>query len=235
VKPSKLPSTLIHFAAPDAYRSIFRHGLRCTRVLIDDFGLPAADADRLMSAPRPDFVTLGPHPKWGTVRLAHNRPLLGGSQQVLARSLELGECTLEEFCRLLADRVFFWAYERDAAGYRGNIREIGAFDRIDFDTNAVLRLAREQDREVQVSRYNSGSVPRSPHVRGRRTWTAVGEATRIKELVVVGRIDGLSAAAQTVTRFHADGTTRQMWARGSSESDVTTHAEPIKNSIESGA
>ena len=216
MRSDELPATLIHFAAPGAYRGVFSHGLRPARQILEDAGLAPEEVLRLTTAPRPDFVTLPWHPKWGVVRLAHNRPLLDGSQETLNKCLRLGESTLAEFCALLNERIFFWADPADSTGYQANMAAAGAYDRITFRTSGVLRLAAASApaREVQVSRYNSGSIPRAAYVRGPKTWTSIAEAEKVKELVVVGSLEGLASAATAVTRITPGESDRVVWAGG---------------------
>jgi hypothetical protein len=214
VDATDLPETLVHFAAPDAYRGIFSHGMRPARQIFEDAGLPADEVQRLTTAPRPDFVELPPHPKWGRVRVAHNRPLITGSQTTLAKCLKLGDSTLAQFCSLLNERVFFWADESESAGYQANMAAAGSYDRISFRTTTLLRLAADV---VQVSPYNSGSIPRTPVVRGPATWTDLAEASpklKVKELVIVGAIDGLATAATSVRRITPGEQDRRIWAGG---------------------
>ena len=49
-------------------------------------------------------------------------------------------------------------------------------------------------------------------VASRPVQTPIEETDRVKELVVVDRIDGIGLAASNVTRFFPDGTTSTIWA-----------------------
>lgn len=219
MQESELPDTLTHFTAPGAYRSIFRYGLSPASELVANFGVRGKQAEQLTKEPRPDFVTLGPDEKRGAARLSPHRLIVDGSQVVMDKCLAKGGATMAEYMELLADRIFFWTDEVESANYQALIAAGGEYDRINIRTKTLLRLAADQGREVQVSRYNSASVPRTPVVRGRATWVPISDMAKnnVKELAIEGGIEQLADATTSVTRFHPDGSTTREWAGGSWE------------------
>ena len=179
---------LTHYAEAGAHRSIRARGL-----------LPAATlAPHLdLAAPRPHPVVLP-----GDAVLSDNSPLLGPG---LSRCLT-GGLTPEDWLRILNDRVFLWADDRDSAGFvRARLRLGRPTERLTFDTERLLAPVWAR---AEITPINSGSAIRRPAPRGRETFAPLAgldyEAwrrarptkglDRVREVAVPGGIPDAGAA-----------------------------------------
>lgn len=155
---------LRHVTEGGAWESIERLGLLSTTALVDRFEVPSSDRSRLESRPRPRSVELR-HPEHGRAVIRDNSPL---RLDILERFLD---CSVDEWCRLLNRRVFFWATEHRlhnhlrARGHRGRPRDV--------ITISTARLLERPSLGVTLCAFNSGSAlyPNAPR-RGPRTFFA---------------------------------------------------------------
>lgn len=171
--------------------------------------MPEPDRGTLLSRPRPVPVELT-HPRHGRAVIFDNRPL---RLPILQRCLD---CSVEEFCRELNARVFFWATERRlenhlrARGHRGRRRDV--------ITVSTRRLLEECGPAVTLCAFNSGSTlyPNAPR-RGPASFRPVadypydeerrrrGRSNALAEVCVSGQVARIDDVVERVVRIDADG------------------------------
>ena len=159
---------LYHLTEVGSWPSIERNGLLSTAALLDVYGVPAQERERLLSQRRPEMRRLE-RPGVGTAWVRDNKPM---NETVLRRTL-VG-MSVTEYYRTLNERVFFFLEEpplfklRDAPPYRDRPHEM-----LVLDTAALL--TRHGD-VVELSPYNSGAVHAGSKVqRGPRPFLPIGE------------------------------------------------------------
>jgi hypothetical protein len=199
---------LFHVTSPDAHNSLFRDGLLSTASLLASYGWHATDVDVLITTPRTDFVPIT-SPEGRAARLSHQKPI---NINMLRKCLHLTDTSQADYFRLLANRVFFFTTDTAASGFSRALLRAGPIDVLTIDTFALLRGG---GANVEVSRYNSGSSPRSPLPKGPDTWQSLdefdGRASQIKEVTVIDRVKNVEALALSVVRVHEDGSRRRIW------------------------
>jgi hypothetical protein len=200
-----------HYTTAAGAERIAKVGAWTALDLLAAYGVDKATVQRLVTFPRSQPYELD-DPVLGHGRLSHQRPMLtpsGRPHPLLLASLKLTGTPLAEFCRLLADRVFFFptAYDpgrrsRPAAGFVERVSHDGPLCEVAFDTAALLGICGDASRPVELSAHNAGSPPRSPIPKGRITWRPVAEfdqpVQRIQEVVVVGSLPPLREAIGSV-------------------------------------
>jgi hypothetical protein len=205
---AKLRPKLFHITSPDAYLSIFKHGLLSTASLLETFGWSASEIDALITQPRGDFVTI-PNADGHGARLSHQKPI---NVAMLRRCLDVTGTSEADYFRYLATRVFLFPTTDAASGFNAALLLAGPVDILTLNTFAILQGAGDR---VVVSRFNSGSSPRSPVAKGRDTWVRLEDFERrvaeIKEVTVLERIENVEALTVSVVRVHEDGTRRRIW------------------------
>lgn len=151
---------IYHLTEVGSWPSIERHGLLSTAALVDLYGLPGCERERLLSQRRPETVRLERR-GLGTAYVRDNKPM---NETVLRRTL-VG-MDVSEYYRTLNQRVFFFLEPgplmklRLAPPYRSRSHEV-----LVLDTAKLLSLYGEI---VELSPYNSGAVhagatvPRGP-------------------------------------------------------------------------
>ena len=156
---------LYHLTLPEAVEGIRRNGLLPPLALLDLFEADESTRVRVL-ARRPTRIALA-HPVHGDAVVTDNAPLL---DRKLAPVLDDG-LTPEDWRRMLAERVFFWASEDDAlrlASARLNRNELRAL--LVFDT---LSLARAHASRMEITPINTGQTLYVPTRRGRATFAAL--------------------------------------------------------------
>lgn len=201
---------LHHVTTGGAWEAIARGGLLSTSALLDRLEVPVPRRTALESRPRPDAVELN-HLEHGKAVIFDNRPL---RLDILDGRLD---CSLEEWCRLLNARVFFWATGHRlenhlrARGHRGKPRDV-----ITISTRRLL--AAYADR-VTLCAFNSGSAlyPNAPR-RGPCSFQGIeeypyqvhrrrrGKANALAEVCVTGGLATIEDLVEEVVRIEPDGT-----------------------------
>ncbi|MGB3455957.1 MAG: hypothetical protein WBG08_06810 [Litorimonas sp.] len=156
---------LYHQTAPGAWASVRAQGLIPTAEMLHRLRLPPEQIDALTRHPRPHTIHFLDTP-FGQVEINDNRPL---SHAALSRCLDDG-LSPQDWCAMLAERVFFWADERrglsrllNAKMNRDRARDVLVIDTLSFATAERPR--------IELSPINSGSTIRKPARRGLRTFT----------------------------------------------------------------
>lgn len=159
---------LYHLTEVGSWPSIERHGLLSTAALLDVYGVPDAERERLLGRRRPQMKRLE-RPDAGTAWIRDNKPM---NETVLRRTL-VG-MDVSEYYRALNQRVFFFLEEaplqrlRNAPPYRDRAHEM-----LVLDTASLL--SRYGD-IVELSPYNSGAVhPGATVQRGPRPFLTITE------------------------------------------------------------
>lgn len=201
---------LHHVTEAGAWDSIQRHGLLSTSALLDLFEVDEHVRYALEARPRPESVAIG-HPVHGQAVIRDNKPLRLG---ILERCLD---GTVEDWCRTLNRRVFFWATEHRLAnhlrarGHRGQRRDVV--------TVSTERLLERIPEAVTLCPINSGSTlyPNAPR-RGPDTFTPVesypfdemrrrrGVRDAVVEVCVDRALYDASDVVDSVITLEADGT-----------------------------
>lgn len=184
---------LYHMAHVGSWASIQTHGLLSTSALLDLFDFPTGPArEAIETARRPETVSIK-HPTHGEAAIRDNKPLSNSKLEAC-----LDGMTLEEFYRMLNNRVFFWLTEKrlqtllHARAYRDQQHTVLTVD--------TARLVEHYEQQITLSPINSGStayraMPRGPWTfqpiatydfDGRRAIRAPTEA--IAELAVSGGV-----------------------------------------------
>ncbi|MEM7728374.1 MAG: hypothetical protein AAF311_03780 [Pseudomonadota bacterium] len=187
---------LFHQTAPDSWPAIREHGLLPAAEMLRRLCLPDVQIETLTRYRRPHTMTFLDTPL-GVVEINDNRPL---SHAALAKCLDDG-LTPQDWCAMLAERVFFWADEA-----RGLSRLLGAKMNRDRSRDVLvidtLSFARANADRIELSPINSGSTIRKPARRGLstftpmrdvadyRTWRSLrGKSDTVLEVVVPGMVD----------------------------------------------
>lgn len=205
---------LHHVTTAGAWSAIASGGLLSASALLDRYDVPEPRRRELITRPRPDPVELS-HPAYPPAVLFDNRPL---RTEILQRCLD---CSVEEWCRLLNARVFFWATEARvdnhlrARGHRGQARELL--------TISTERLLREHEARMTLCPFNSGSAlyPNAPR-RGPDTFQPIGDypydthrrrrgrANALAEVCIEDRLHPIAEVVTSVVSIDQDGTRQQL-------------------------
>jgi hypothetical protein len=206
---AKLRPKVVHIASPDAYLSIFKHGLLSTASLLETLGWNADDIENLITQPRADFVSITDADGGHGARLSHQKPI---NLTMLRKCLDLTATSEADYFRYLATRVFLFPTTDAASGFNNALLLAGPIDILTINTFALLQSAGDR---VEVSRSNSGSSPRTPTAKGRGTWVRLGEfddrVSKVKEVTVLDRVDDVETITQSVVRVYGDGTRKRIW------------------------
>jgi hypothetical protein len=155
---SELYPRLYHLAHQDAWEPIRRHGLLSTSSLLDLWEVKGKERSAIEREVRTDQVELR-HPRRGTIFIRDQKPL---HESKLRKALI--DCTVEEWCRLLNRRVFFWpTVERlithiSARHNRGKKHLVLTVD--------SYRLAAAYEKSITLCPMNSGNTIRFAQRRG---------------------------------------------------------------------
>lgn len=184
---------LYHVTAPEALKSILRHGLLPTSGLLTLFEVPEAERPSIERRRRPASVPLV-HPMHGHAVITDNLPL---SEAALRACLDDGLAP-EDWLTILNERVFFWPEEESLA------RLLGA--RLNRDRERAvlvldtLTLARRHGERMELAAINTGSTIRRPAPRGLSTFVPLGRyeyqawrtlrggRDRVREVTLVGGV-----------------------------------------------
>lgn len=157
--------TLFHLAAVSAWPGIEEYGLLSVSALCDLCRVPPSDRVALEARPRRDSVPLF-LPSGATAEIRDQGPL---SESKLAACLD--DMTVEEWCRLLNRKVFFWPTLnrvmrlREAKRNRNHSHIVIAID-------TALLVAAHED-QIALSPINAGAVLFDPPRRGRGTMSPI--------------------------------------------------------------
>jgi hypothetical protein len=193
---------LHHMAEPGSWEAIRRIGLRTTRQLVEECGLPPDAAAEVLGRRRERAVLLR-HPVVGPVTVRDQGPLV---ERNLARALS--DTTPQEWLALLNDHAFFWLHPARLDGLLAARRyRDRAHDVLVLRTRDLLE--RHGDR-VRITAMNTGAtIFASSPPRGRDSFMRVedfpfaerrrGRALR-DNAVELAVIDGVPDVADLVHR-----------------------------------
>jgi hypothetical protein len=149
---TRLYPELYHMAAADSWPSIARHGLLCTRDLVDAWQVesPATRA-ALLEQRRPQSIVVE-HPEFGAATIRDHGPLNTAS---LAEALD--GMTVEQWFAVLNERVFFFLQRKRLDAL------LGAYKRepqlvITLDTASLVAA---YESRIELCKFNSGFA--QPH------------------------------------------------------------------------
>lgn len=154
--------SLYHTAEVSAFESIERFGLLSTTAILDLVRYGATERKKIEDQPRRQSVALE-YDDGGQFVIRDQRPL---SASKLAGCLQDG-ITVEEWCRLLNRKVYFWVDKRrvttllSAAPYKD--REHLVFE---VDTRSLVEAHKS---DVTLAAMNTGSTNPIAHKRGKST------------------------------------------------------------------
>ncbi len=190
---------LYHQTAPEAWPLIQEHGLLPPLTLLEKSSLSKEEIRALTNVRRPKGVRV--ETDFGRVEINDNAPL---SRKALEACLDDG-LSPEEWCRMLASRVFFWTSEAGLASLQG-ARSNRERERLTLliDTQSFVHAYKDK---IELSPINSGSTIRKPARRGHHTFAPmrdfatyrdwaeqrqnkgyVKSRDRVKEVVVPGGV-----------------------------------------------
>ena len=203
---------LYHYTSPEGVERLRHLGLWCTKDILRRYGVAEEQVREWTTFPRFDSIPLD-HPDYGPTRISHQKPMLTQTGKVhgkLLESLAMTNTSVEQFCTMLAERVFFfgiphdWRYEkRDANGFVGRVLLDGPLCQVVISTTKLLKLCEAQGVQFEVSKHNAGSFPQGPALpKGRGTWMSLDQAGfavgQVQEVVVVGSVDCLGDVIEDV-------------------------------------
>jgi uncharacterized protein DUF7002 len=209
---------VFHMADPGAWVSMFEHGLLSTTALLDRMGIEGARRAAIEAEIRPESVRID-DPELGRVCIRDNTPL---RRHILESCLDV---SVEDWCRALNARVFFWATPQrvethlGAGGHRGRPRDVIAVD--------TARLVARHGRSISLCHINSGSAlyPNAP-ARGRSTFSPIADfqfehwrakrsaATAIAEVCVDYAVPDIRDLALWVERRDPQDGAQVLWRAG---------------------
>ncbi len=155
--------TLFHISLAQDMRQIMRHGLLSTTALLDRCEIYGSQRFNIESCPRPRPVRIG-HSIYGEFLINDQAPM---NVKALAKCLT--DVSLEQWCRSLNRRVFFWPTQERLAKHIGarlavmrprivfTFHTRSVFEVLDFDS-------------FEFSPINSGSTMRRAALRGSSTF-----------------------------------------------------------------
>src|SRR5579863_3336709 len=164
---SELYPRLYHLAHSEAWEPIRRHGLLSTSSLLDLWEVKGKERSAIEREIRRDQVELR-HPRRGTIFIRDQKPLY---ERKLRKVLI--DCTVEEWCRLLNRRVFFWpTVERlithiSARHNRGKKHLVLTVD--------SYRLAAAYEKTITLCPLNSGNTIPFAQMRGTKSLMRMSE------------------------------------------------------------
>ncbi len=165
---------LFHQMPVGRWESVVEHGLLPPRLLLERAGVDARTMDALTSKPRRTAAVFEDTPM-GRVVISDSIPL---SETALRRCLDDG-LSPQDWCGMLAERVFFWANERDLDGLlrARSIRDV-ARDVLVIDTLGFVTAHFDR---VELSPINSGSTIRKAARRGLSTYAPLSGVESYRE------------------------------------------------------
>ena len=186
---SELYPRLYHLAHRDAWEAIRRHGLLSTSSLLDLWEVKGKQRSAVETAVRKDEVELR-HPRRGTIFIRDQKPLY---ERKLRKALI--DCTVEQWCRLLNRRVFFWpTVERlithiSARHNRGKRHLVLTLD--------SYRLAAAYEKTITLCPLNSGNTIPFAQRRGTESLLRMSEYPFQERLVRGGYYTVVELAVET--------------------------------------
>jgi hypothetical protein len=150
-------------AEPDTWLKIQKAGLLSTATILDHCGMTGKQRDALELQKRERKVPIE-HPTLGTIILRDQKPLIVSK---LAGSLT--DCTIEQWLRMLNNRVFFWpTWERletlmSAREYAGHKHLVLTVE--------TLPLVQDCKDNITLTPMNTGNTQPIAHERGLETFS----------------------------------------------------------------
>ncbi|HEX5434799.1 MAG TPA: adenylosuccinate synthetase [Candidatus Angelobacter sp.] len=191
---------LYHMAEPNTWEKIKKAGLLSTSVILDECGIRGPARAALELKKRENKVPVQ-HPVLGEIVLRDQKPLFINK---LAASLI--DCSVEDWLRMLNNRVFFWLtrerLERlmSARAYSGRSHLVLTLD--------TLGVAQQYESTITLAPMNTGNTMPIAHPRGLNTFRRMKEypfAERIRlgpyyTVVELAIENGARNIAQNVVR-----------------------------------
>jgi len=149
---------LYHMASEGSWPSIQKHGLQCTRALLDRYNIAGGQRDRILRQHRPECVDIS-SPKYPKATVRDQKPM---SDKGLSKALG-GSCTPSEWYEILNNRVFFWLTEErlktmlGARPYKNSKHDVLTID--------SKKLISDYAGQILLSGMNSGNTKPFPHPR----------------------------------------------------------------------
>jgi hypothetical protein len=178
---------LYHMAESGSWPSIQAHGLLSTSALLDLYMISGAERRALESERRPESVTISHH-EFGTAVIRDQKPI---NEKSLRKCLT--DMSPREWSELLNHKVFFWLTEErlnrllSARAYRAKSHAVLTVE--------TRKLVERHERQITLSRINSGSVIYGVGQRGRETFKTIGDVNRIgsiAELAIDYAVDDIA-------------------------------------------
>lgn len=151
-----------HMATADSWDNISRLGLLSTSALLDLYGIEDEERDIIETQYRPCSTVLHDE-ALGPVTIRDQRPLPESKLKACVQG-----CSVSEYYKLLNGKVFFWTtwervnYLLNARLYRGIPHTVITVD--------SKKLIERYNRNISLSRINSGAIPYGPTPRGPATF-----------------------------------------------------------------
>ncbi len=153
---------LYHMAEPDTWEKINQAGLMCTSAILDQCKI-SGEARNALELNKRECKKTVEHPILGQIFLRDQKPLHVGK---LKKSLI--DCSVEDWFRMLNNRVFFWpTIERlkrlmSAREYAGHKHLVLTVD--------TLSLTQDYEKQITLAPMNTGNTMPMAHPRGLTTF-----------------------------------------------------------------
>lgn len=152
---------LYHMAHEQAWESIRKYGLLSTTSILDLWGTDTRQRHEIESEIRKTSVELF-HPRQGKAVIRDQKPMHEGK---LSRALI--DCTVQEWCRLLNGRVFFWPNPERLSRHMAARENRGKRQLV--LTVDTYRLLSAYKKSVTLCAMNSGNTIPFAKKRGRKS------------------------------------------------------------------
>jgi hypothetical protein len=203
-------------AIAGAWPTIQQHGLLTTSHLVSTSGLPAEEQAALLDKRRRTSTVID-HPIYGTVTIRDQAPL---REDNLANCLT--DMTIQEWLRMLNDRVFLWLYPDRLSRLLGaRLYRNGQHEVITIDTRSLVETHVDN---IRLSPINSGATifPNAAK-RGSTTFQPIAEysvaerrngakpTVAATELAVIGGVADLAKHVIRVDRYRGPSPIAQLY------------------------
>lgn len=202
---SKYP-VLWHLTDATSWDSIQSNGLLSTQGIVRQWGVPAKQAELLVTRKRPAPVVLD-HPEHGRAVLRDQHPL---AEDRLAPALTDG-MTIPDWLSMLNSFVFFFPSE-------AAVRTLYAA--YDSEPAVVIKartrsMVAEHDARIRLAGINTGNTSRKVTPRGKDTFLPIRRfdhtKRNVKEIAVMDGVEDLAEHLLKVERWWPDGSVEAMW------------------------
>lgn len=203
---AKLHKVLFHASGYGAWPAIAELGLLTPDQLLGD---PVDGGDKRLGATRLQSIDIA-HESGHQISIRDQRPMARANIEH-----HLDGVSLAEWLRLLNQRTFFFARQKDLTTMLGRYQETEGQDVLVFDTARLLAAAKGATEVTTVC--STGPVPwtRCP-CRGQDTFVPIeayrGPVADIEEVTVVGGLHDVTNLVARVIRYHPDRTTEVLVA-----------------------